>query len=285
MSRFRNFVFTLNNYTPLEEEYLSSLDCKYIKYGREVGAQGTPHLQGMIMFQLQLTESAARKRLPRAHVEVLRSLEGSEKYTGKDGDVYERGVPPLLQAGKGEAEQERWRSIRLAAEEGRVEDIPDVVRFKNYKAVEHFKSEGLKKRKLDDTEVRHLWYYGASGTGKSRKAREDHPEAYLKMCNKWWDGYEEEETVLLEDFDKKHDVLCHHLKIWGDRYPFLCEYKGGAKKIRPKLVIVTSNYHPRDIWTDPADLNPILRRFQCVHFPDKTPFVQPVIDELTNQYR
>jgi len=48
MSRqFRNFVFTLNNYSEEEHETLLKCDSfKYIIIGREIGDSGTPHLQG-----------------------------------------------------------------------------------------------------------------------------------------------------------------------------------------------------------------------------------------------
>ena len=170
---------------------------------------------------------------------------------------------------KGEKEKRKWKEIREAAEEGRLDDIPEDIRFLQPRLIEYHHSRALKKRKLEDTEEQHLWYYGASGTGKSRKAREENPTAYLKMCNKWWDDYLQQEVVIIEDFDRKHEVLCHHLKIWADRYPFPAEIKGGKIDIRPSKIIVTSNYHPREIWSDPSDLEPILRRFKVIHFlPD-----------------
>ena len=263
-TKYRNFTFTYNNYP--STDLVDEVPCKYILYGKEVGKEGTPHLQGTVTFQSQRTLPAVIKLLPGCHVEICRDLLASVEYCKKEGEFTERGTAPIAPKQKGEGEKRRWDEIRIAAEEGRDDDIPDDVRFNQYKAVEHFRSIGSKRRVLSDTVAQHLWYYGDAGTGKSRKAREENPSAYLKMCNKWWDGYDDEDVVLIEDFDRAHEKLAHHLKIWGDRYPFLAEIKGGAKKIRPTLIIVTSNYPPEEIWTSMGDLEPILRRFKKVHF-------------------
>jgi len=263
-----NYVFTMNNYDekPEFKAQLDSLPCKYMKYGKEVGESGTPHLQGLVVWHKEKTLSAAIKNLPGCHVEVMRSIQASLDYVAKEGDITERGIRPLTKKEQGIKGKEYYDNILQLAREDRIQEIDSHAQLTLGAAIRRERDEASKKRKLEDTEEQHLWYYGASGTGKSRKAREENPEAYLKMCNKWWDGYEDEEVVLIEDLDIKHEVLAHHLKIWGDRYPFLAEYKGGAKKIRPSQLIVTSNYHPSDIWTETSSLEPILRRFKCVKF-------------------
>jgi len=274
MSKARSWAFTINNWTQSDEDALAALrgSYKYLVVGREGKDTDTPHLQCYVTFKSPRALSGLKKLLPRAHLEIANgNAQSNLDYCSKEGDFCEDGVLPSCPKAQGATEKRRWDEIRIAAEEGRVEDIPDEIRFNQPRIIEYHYRQAQKRIKLVDSTTHHLWYYGGTGTGKSRKARTDHPDAYLKMCNKWWCDYDQSihKTVIIEDFDKKHEMLCHHLKIWGDRYPFPAEYKGGKFDVRPDLIIVTSNYHPNEIWSDPSDLEPILRRFKVVRFlPD-----------------
>jgi len=265
MTRDHNYRFTHNNYENTELE--DNIECQYIVYGREIApTTGTPHLQGFIRFNAQKSLKQARLALPGCDVRVSDYFKECIDYCKKDGEFTERGTEPIDKKAQGAGEKRRWDDIRRAAEEGRDEDLPSDIRYKNLRLNADHRRKFLRAQPLEDTDVQMLWYWGPPGTGKSRKAREDHPTAYLKSCNKWCDDAEGHDVWIIEDFDKRHDCLAHYMKIWADRYPFPAEVKGGHTKLRPRLIIVTSNYHPRSIWDDPCDLDPILRRFKCVEF-------------------
>lgn len=270
-ARCFGWCFTLNNPTDADHNALQKLQdddvYKYLVFGREVGEEGTPHLQGYVYLKLKKSLANVKKLLSRAHWEAQRgTFAKAIEYCKKDGDYFEAGEAPMDQATKGKRGAEYWEEQLTLAKTGRINECDPKLQITHYRTLKAIAADNaVMPAALEDFE--HEWYYGATGTGKSHKARTENPEAYLKMCNKWWDGYAGEEVVIIEDFDKNHAVLGHHLKIWADRYAFPAEVKGSKINIRPKKIIVTSNYSPKDVWpNEPQTLEPIIRRFKIKHF-------------------
>ena len=268
-ARARAWVFTVNNFTSDEYELLVSMPCVYMVLGREVGDQGVPHLQGYVVFKNQVYHRTLNSKL-RCYWSVAKGdAESNFEYCSKEGDFEERGERPVgraeARAKGGEATKLKWEQILSKTKIGLMDEVDAEVIIKHYSSLKNIEKDNMKPPS-DLTDVTGIWFYGAAGCGKSYYAREKYPGAYLKNCNKWWDGYKQEENVIIDDFDKVHAVLGHHLKIWGDRYGFMPEVKCGLTKARPLNVVVTSNYHPRDVWDDNRTLEPILRRYRVVRF-------------------
>lgn len=274
----RGWCFTINNWTEDEFYLVKNTNCTYLVMGKETApGSGTPHLQGYCYFRTpkSLPSVKALSGWPRAHLEIARgTISQAVDYCKKDGAWVECGTQPTDvavaratgSANGGAANADRWRAALTQAELGMEVEDPQI-NFVFYKAVNYHREKFLKsQRNLADTEVQMLWYWGEPRSGKSRKARQDHPNAYLKMCNKWWNNYINEEVVIIEDFDRAHDCLGHHLKVWADRYKFQAEYKGGSFVIRPRLIIVTSNWSIPAIWTEPETMLPLMARFKQVQF-------------------
>lgn len=236
---------------------------KYAVVGKEVApTTGMKHLQGYVVMDSNHRLAAMKKLSPTCHWEVARgSHEQNRKYCVKDEDYFETGEMPKA---RGESEKDRWEVARDCAKRGALDDIPADIYLRYYRTVKEIKKDHMA-RPSDEVDTTGVWYYGEPGVGKSHLAREKYPNAYMKMQNKWWDGYQDEENVILDDFDSKE--LGHLLKIWADKYAFLAETKGGALFIRPKTIVITSNYKPDDLWSD-AMLAAVKRRFKIVHLLD-----------------
>lgn len=265
MAMSKNWCWTLNN--PIAEEFdsLTSDVYTYSVVGKEVGEEGTPHAQGYTIFKKNQRLSAVKKLLPRAHWEVRKgSHEQASDYCKKDGDFMEDGTPPMSKKRQGECEKERWSEAVKRAKLGEIDDIDPDIQLRFYRTLKDMKRDYMTKP-ADVDGTCGVWIYGESGSGKSRLARDDYPDAYDKPANKWWDGYQLEENVIIDDLDQNHKVLGHHLKIWADRYSFIAETKGGAVSIRPSSIVVTSQYRIEDIWEDEATREALNRRFKKIH--------------------
>lgn len=98
-----------------------------------------------------------------------------------------------------------------------------------------------------------LWVlHGPSGTGKSRFVKEHWPDAFWKIPEeKWWDGYQAHETVVLDDFKPSSMRLTDFQRLI-DWYPLWVEVKGGAVPMLAKRYIITAN-EPPEWWYVKAD--------------------------------
>lgn len=269
--RYRAFVWTFNNYTPDSIDFFDGLvrkgKAKYVVFGEEVGSvKQTPHLQGFVYFKNPRTTGSVCKEF-KCWARPSVCIKKAREYCMKDGHYHEHGEPPLTQEQKGERGAEFWQEQLTHARNGNFDEISPDLLFRDIRTIIFHRDLYLRSAVLEDTVKSNVWLYGPSGSGKSRKARTGYYEAhetYFKNCNKWWCGFQPQvhKLAVIDDFDKAHHVLCYHLKIWGDRYAFNAETKGSSFLIRPEMIVVTSNWHPSEIWGDSQNLEPILRRFK-----------------------
>lgn len=166
--------------------------------------------------------------------------------------------------------------------EGRYEDIPSDIYIKYFGNLKKIKIQSRQDPiHLPENTVLAEWWYGDSRTGKSHAAREElklkfnGEEPYDKPCNtKWWCGYNDEQGIIIDDIEPSHAYMLFYLKRWLDRYTYIAETKNGHFKIRPKYIIITSNYHPNQIWPGKTELDPIMQRFAKLVRFQKTPFTE-----------
>lgn len=262
MSQAIHWCYTLNNPTaPLELP-----DTIYHIYGEEVGESGTPHYQGYVVFEKRKRLTQLKKLSPTAHWEVAKGtpLQASD-YCKKDGKFHETGELPEHQGAKGGAANKRKYDDAFAkAKEGNLLEIESNLLIRHYstwKKIRHdFHPKPVPRPTLDNE-----WISGETGVGKTSGALKRYPDAYMKPCNKWWDGYNYEEVVIIDDMDlqcNSSDGISHrNIKIWTDHNPFIAEFKGGSMLIRPAKLIFTSQYTLDRLYSDPETLSALQRRF------------------------
>lgn len=269
----RNYCFTKNNYTDDDITTLLETECKYIVIGREIApTTGTPHLQCFVQFHNEITWLTAKTRLS-IDVNNLQQCNGTPKqnetYCKKEGNWEERGTPP-----KGQGTRTDLVSVYENIQAGAKLDelvhtnFTEVVKYHRGIALAIDLLRGQKRQ----TMTIGYWLHGATGTGKSRWAYSHPLPTYSKdPTTKWFDGYEYEPLVVIDDYRSCREFPFQFLLRLCDGYPLKVETKGGSREFNSKIIIVTCPvsiddcFKHLDFMTE-GSINQLKRRFREIDF-------------------
>nr|WAE42952.1 MAG: replication associated protein [Cressdnaviricota sp.] len=262
MSRHRAWCFTINNYSSTDEFAVKYLfkKAKYGIYGQEIGAKGTPHLQGYIHLENALSLDVMRKSLTRAHLTVANgSDEDNKRYCSKEGkNIYEVGEISIGQGTRTDikeiAKKIKDREITL---EDLMFDYPEMY-VKYSRSFEKMINAVSPARSVPP---KVFWRWGLSGTGKTRYCVEKHPDHYIKDGTSWWDNYKTNEAIIIDDFDNQ--IPYRTLLRMLDRYDFQGQIKGGYVRINSPFIYITCEHPPEYYWGG-NELQQIKRRLTSV---------------------
>lgn len=264
MSKYRNWVFTINNYTLNDIESIEKCPFNYLIYGKELGEQDTPHLQGYIRFKNGRNLKTMKNINERAHWEVAKGdFNSNFDYCTKDGDFYEFGTRP-----KGKGARSDIDIVYESFNHG--ESIPDLINQHHlgYQALRL--REKLESYKKQDPLIpkRIYWFYGEPGSGKTSSAInlavKNNMDFWISGKNlEWFDGYCGQKIAIFDDFRGDFCTL-HYLLRLLDQYPLKVPIKGGFTDWKPEHVIITCPILPERVYSTNENLNQLLRRIDII---------------------
>lgn len=310
--RGKRFVFTINNYddqllidlpklvedpelnhlTPAQAEAVGNISILVVE--KEVGEEGTPHLQGYVEFKERVYRRVLESILGRrAWIDTARgSTSDNIIYCTKEAKNdpsaivinyieprRRRQTQRALENKTKKTGDEKARDILTDMKEMTEDDF--IAAHPSYYLYNQSKYLTLRHAMMikDDLptydgelQAKNYWIYGPTGTGKSKFARNDikNIEIFSHPINKWWNGYTNQKRVIFDDYPSgdKGNMWVDHMKVWADRYPFTAEAKGSHIFMTPNNyeLVITSNFKIEECFKDPDDVAALKRRFRVIPF-------------------
>lgn len=264
----RGFTFTAFEDTNYEHYFLflkeQSVD--YIICGEEIcPTTGRKHLQSYVYFTNPRSLSGVIKLFKKfGHNDHIEIANGSPiqnfEYCSKDKNFHEWGTLP--QKGKrtdllgiAESIKEQGFSIRKTILNGDLTSLQSL-------AIAEKMMKYIEPPRSDDAILNIKWFYGPSGTGKTTTARKElGPDRFEHNLDslKWWDSYDGEESVLIDEFRKEKCPLSTLLTMLQPG-KFMVEVKGGMRQFKGLNIIITCPFHPDDVYFGLDDTYQLVRR-------------------------
>lgn len=268
----RNYCITYNN--PPDGWRLELDEGGLLRYGAwqlERAASGTLHAQ----IYVELTRAVRVKQVQdtlfggaKVHCEPRKGTrEQARAYCWKEDTRLPTVAPAEVgtwDAG-GQGSRCDLKALATLAMEGtsarEAWELHPAAMFKAYKAYDACRMAFAVKERVPP-EV--IVYYGASGTGKTRRAEEELTNPYRKEPGQWWDGYDMHSNVLIDDFHAGAAVQYSVLLRILDRYPCSVQVKGSTVPFVGEKIIITSNLSPLEWYPSIPDKLPLVRRLTKV---------------------
>jgi len=279
----------------VEPRFVAGTGVTYLVYQCESAPEtGKEHIQGYMECENAKSVKAACAAIGLPHGTHMEKRKGTPaqaaQYCKKaetrliDTDPYEEGI---ISAEPKQGKRTDIETVMNAVKEGMHEKemwetFPGEM-ARNYKAVDRYKSLLLPEHRTWMTKG--IWYWGPTGAGKSHKVFEDYDSKthyiYEVSDNGWWDKYQGQEIVIINDF--RGEIKYAQLLTLIDKWPKTVSRRGTypiefvAKEIR-----ITASMPPQVCYSGVAEkesINQLIRRLEVVHMD--VPAANPIVFKTT----
>jgi len=273
------------------EPFYDPIYVQYMVYGWELcPTTNKQHLQGFVAMMMPCSFTEVRKHLKHS-LKKLFSCKGTAsenvKYCKEDGKWKEFGKCPedkVKEKRQKDKDLEIINEVKVKIAKGEMTardayfEYPQVCQYS--KTIQAAEEIFRMKRKERDTMCEIHWIVGDTGSGKSYYCRKIvKPTPYNKLHDeqgvKWWDGYDGEESIVLDDF--RGLIPYNQLLIWADEYAA----HGNIKNKSPVKLLFTRIYipcikYPHEVYTgqmrsNNEPLSQLLRRMKIFEMKDRVP--------------
>lgn len=309
IARGRNWCFTLNADDDSLEDFawcdsdacpiagwMDDGKIQYMVCQVERGEEGHVHIQGYLQMKSNYRLAALKKYSDRAHWEPRFGTHAQAVAYCQKADTRVKGPWEFGEAKDGQGKRNDLDAIvkLVKAKRTNLEIFDEVgsaaAKFGKHICFTRFTfSEADSDRTLQG--VRVLVLYGATGTGKTYAAINyiaGGKDYYIceapshKDSKVWFDGYEMQKVLILDDFEGNFCSFRFLLRLL-DKYKLKVEVKGGFAWAVWTTVVITSNIHPSG-WYQGVDLAPLARRINEIRLLEhqgtykRVDFAETVLD-------
>lgn len=254
----RTWSWTLNNYTDAHVDMLSAVTAEetfWMLWGKETGAEGTDHLQGIIRFKNPVRFNTVKDLFAefagaRPHIEAAKDAKALVTYCSKDGDVTEAGNPAYKILGKRGARTDLGAIVQAAKAGRTVREGMEEGLISNYQQYKWFQACREAYMEPQKRSIKFMWLWGETGCGKTHHANDfmreelgDRPMA-VKTDHDKYIAYDAERGFIWDELSHTEGNVLSTILGIGGGMPYVMRKMHGHVACYIKYFIITSHYHP-----------------------------------------